>query len=97
MKPNSHLEGESLPTRLGETGNIAHLALWSPLLYRTRCGVEFSIGPAGEAERVEEPVSCITCMVKADLFEIPLSVNESTGYSDEKIWLKQVSVHHILT
>jgi hypothetical protein len=89
----SQLQGDSAPTRLTGTGNIVHLALWSPLLYRTRCGVSFSIEPAwvDGAERVEEPVSCMTCLIRADVFEVPLQSDEpATNPFDERVWLKQV-------
>jgi hypothetical protein len=70
-----------------ETGDIVHLALWSPLLCRTRCGVSFIVGD----ERVEEPISCMTCLVRADVFEIPLQADKPgiNAYGEE-VWFKQV-------
>ncbi len=86
-------QGDSAPTRLTKTGNIVHLALWSPLLYRTRCGMSFSVKPAwvDGAERVEDPVSCMTCLVRADVFEIPLWTDRPRiNPYNEAVWLKQV-------
>ncbi len=89
----NQLQGYSAPTRLRTTGNIVHLALWSPLLYRTRCGISFSITPAwvDEADRVDEPISCMTCLVRADIFEVPLKADRPTlNAFDEYVWWKQV-------
>lgn len=85
MSPRQ-FQGDSAPTRLLEIDDVTHLALWSPLLCRTRCGVSFSDG----AERVEEPVSCMTCLVKADVFEIPLYADKpSINHFSERAWFKQ--------
>ena len=78
-----------------ETGDIVHLALWSPLLNQTRCGLPFlfssELAWVFTAERVEEPVSCMTCLVRTDVFEVPLQANEPTiNYFNERVWLKQV-------
>lgn len=82
-----HAQGDSAPTKLMETGDIVHLALWSPLLCRTRCGISFMVGD----ERVEEPISCMTCLVRADVFEIPLySALPATNPDGEQVWCKQV-------
>lgn len=87
MTEYTQLQGTSEPTRLMETGDIVHLALWSPLLNRTRCGISFMVGD----ERVEEPVSCMTCLVRADAFEIPLQSDDpSINPFDEGAWMKQV-------
>lgn len=40
----SQFQGDSAPTKLMETGDIVRLALWSPLLNRTRCGISFMVG-----------------------------------------------------
>jgi hypothetical protein len=83
----SQLQGDSAPTKLMETGDIVHLALWSPLLCRTRCGVSLIVGD----ERVDEPISCMTCLVKADVFEIPLRADKpATNPDGELVWCKQV-------
>lgn len=87
MTGPTQLQGTSEPTKLMETGDIVHLALWSPLLNRTRCGVSFMV----RDERVEEPVSCMTCLVRADVFEVPLQADEpTTNHFNERVWLKQV-------
>lgn len=90
----SQLQGDSAPTKLAKAGDIVHLALWSPLLCRTRCGVSFNANPhwiVDYPERVEEPISCMTCLVRADVFEIPLQANKpGINAYDEEVWFKQV-------
>ncbi len=93
LQSNKVFQGDSAPTKLLNTGDIVHLALWSPLLYQTRCGVSFSIEPAwvDGAEHVETPVSCMTCLVRADVFEVPLQGDKpGINHFGESVWFKQV-------
>lgn len=92
MTRTQHRHGESAPTRLLATGKVVHLALWSPLLNRTRCGESFSTEPAwvDGAEQVEEPVSCMTCLVRADVFEIPFVDGPRINTFGESVYFKQV-------
>ena len=92
MTRTQHGHGESAPTTLLATGEVVHLALWSPLLNRTRCGESFSTVPAwvNGAERVEEPVSCMTCLVRADVFEIPIPSKPHVDSFGDAVYLKQV-------
>lgn len=88
----SQLQGESAPTQLLVTGAVVHLALWSPLLNQTRCGVSFDPNRVLDgAACADEPISCMTCLVRADVFEIPLQDDEpTTNHFNERVWLKQV-------
>lgn len=87
MTRYTQLQGDSAPTKLPETGDVTHLALWSTLLNRTRCGMSFVDG----ASRVETSISCMTCLVKADIFEIPLyAVKPAENPDGESVWCKQV-------
>lgn len=82
----SQLQGDSAPTLLRSSGAIVHLALWSPLLCRTRCGIEFQ----DDAARVDEPVNCMTCLTRAEVFEIPLQASKpSVNHFDETCWMVQ--------
>lgn len=88
MTGYTQLQGTSEPTRLRETGIVVHLALWSPLLYQTRCGISFS---RDCSERVEEPVNCMACLVRADTFVVPLQAeNPGLNPFNERVWFKQV-------
>lgn len=74
-------------TTLAATGSIVHLALWSPLVNRTRCGVEFAVG----ARRTEADVDCMACVALTDTYEVPLQSNgPGTNHFDERVWFKQV-------
>lgn len=74
-------------TTLAATGSIVHLATWSPLVNRTRCGVEF----VADARRTEADVDCMACIVLTDIYEVPLqSDRPGTNHFDERVWFKQV-------
>lgn len=92
MSRIKHTYGDSAPTKLLATGGIVHLALWSPLLNQTRCGESFSTEPAGVdgAEQVEESVSCMTCLVRADIFEIPIPRDPHVNNYGELVYFVQV-------
>lgn len=86
-------QGESTSTTLRDTGPIVHLALWSQLVNRTRCGREFWTIPdwVDGAAKVEADIDCMACIVLADTYEIPLKGDRpGANYLDEKVWFKQV-------
>ena len=83
----NQLQGDSVPTSLADTDAMVHLALWSPLLRKTRCGVVLE----DDARRVDKPVDCMTCLTRAEVFEVPLqSDRASVNHYNENCWLKQV-------
>lgn len=71
---------------LDASETMVHLAIRSPRLCRTRCGVEFLGGILCDDS---ESVSCMTCLTRADVFEAPLSYFIVNHY-DECCWLKRV-------
>lgn len=86
----AHPDGTSVPTILAETEGTVHLALWSPLLCQTRCGMEFAADPnwVDGARLVEGPVTCMTCIVQAASWWVPLS-KPCHNSLDEPMWMKR--------